>query len=1157
MSSINQRAVSMPVPVAMLVMVPFRAIMPFQRMMPVQRMNPVMLKNVFEVQNEESEVQEIPASRLEQHEKQTESWLPPSRTTQHQKQRKRKNECYANHLQAKKKNKKTEDREIPPSRLKQKEKRVAHAKKYDREVRGPSRKKKRAEKKAANIKATIETRDDAPDFRTDPSDAEKKEDETPLPNLENNPLGEETESVDLDNQTKTMQQATFIGTKRRPTITPKELSDRKMKELEELHEVSTRVGNNPHCWQRVDQSTDAAVDVLGERTDFKDLFLDGNYGVGPKGKCQKNRVETTRQYRPDTFLPKVEPHTHSICGRVTEYATCDKCHWFCGKCGAGIHQSEKTCTMCNYNPIRKVRGRSRTDMAACMANDVFADADEGDEAYNPTDEVKVQAQKTMLEFGKRETKHRATADLNQRTLESWTAQQRCLKEGEVDQPSLLCFIPKNANTISGMCLRTRLDIGDSKMLGSLIEEVLVIEKPTRQITFQLRMDLKLHLGTTSRMIETIRQKLGLGKNIKHTVLKSGVDHAYQNKHPMRPCVVNTDKVKCLDGATPLLEKMECLVLEIVKAHLEEFLVEKKAKGEARVEKRAKHCQAIGFTDTQAASWERKSEHAHAIMGMIPHSLSTQCLTKVGALVDFMCHEFVGTALAGTDCAHFFSVDRNSTLYSLCIKRAQAMLGIKGESMGHNLAENVQFNFGRPDRLSGHYDSKDDTRTNRNGHVTACLAAPVEKFSVSQRALLEKNGLVQDSKVWVTVICFTRKAVGDQAAINDGKKELNKEIERLMFDLLTSDQEDKLDTELLLDDKYVPVLQKLNGIADEMEHGVRFAKRPEARRKEFFYASSVHASLRLLSTHHTVLPSSYNTLVSLLMVIGHQNGQHLQHGLLSKWISGRFEDGTFSDGWEKHKDLYLMFCHELAWRHAEEGTDAPKNKWISGSLVARFQSSQDVLYRPDKHGSTIDIYKRRRAAICQAIEKSALLLSKQRRHNYNREVALEVQSEFENVEGLGPLLAQQFVQFAARLGLLPAYLCEFGVVDGKKGSTSGPSKFMRGNCEECGGESSGLCECAADVVVKRFYDMVDTLRDDHKLHITDMIAENCACLLSRMTNVKGDKRKKDCLFWDGCALESTQNFIIYNNHRNGNHIPWQEASTCGFFFCCHRVHRKMG
>jgi hypothetical protein len=791
--------------------------------------------------------------------------------------------------------------------------------------------------------------------------------------------------------------------------------------------------------------------------------------------------------------------------------------------------------MCNYNPIRKVRDKSRTDMAACMAKDVAGNAayEEGGEAYNPTDEVKVQAQKSILEFGRRETRYRATAELNQKTLELWTAEQRPLNEGEVEQPALLCFIPKHANIISGMGLRTKLDIGDSKIMGSLIEEVVVIEKPTRQITFQLRMDIKLHLGTTSRMAEKIRQGLGVGKKIKYKVLKSAVDHPYQNNHPMRPCVVNTNKKKCSDGKTPLLEKMERLVLEVVRGHIEEFLAETNNSG---VDKRMQYNKSIGFTDTQASCWVKKTDYSHAIIGLIPNNLSNQCLSKVGALVDFMCHDFVGTALAGTDCADFFSVDRQSKIYPLYLKKIQEMYLMTDERLAHNLAENVQFNFGRPDGLSGHYDSKDDTRQKRNGHVTACVAVPVEKFIDSQRASLEKKGLVEDRLVWVTVICYTRRAVGDQAAIMDGKKEINKETHRLMFDLLSSEDEDKLDIELLEDVKHVPVFETFNGITDKMEYGVRFAKRPEARRKEFFYASSVHVALKLLSTHHALLPSTYNTLVSVLMVLGYQNGQHLQYGILSKWSSGRFEEGKFVDGWEKHEDLYVMFCHELVWRatkginQKKEPTTDKANAWLGGSLVPRFVLAQDVLFRPDEHGSTLDKYKGRRAAICQALQKSAWLLSKQRLQKYKREVALEVHSEFEKVEGLGPLLAQQFIQFAARLGLLPAYLCEFGAVDGRKQSNSGPSKFMRGNCEECSSKSSGVCECAPSSIVREFYHMVDTLRHGHKLHVNDNIIENSSCLLSRMNNVRGDMRKKDCLFWDGPTLESIQNFIIYNHKK---------------------------
>jgi hypothetical protein len=77
---------------------------------------------------------------------------------------------------------------------------------------------------------------------------------------------------------------------------------------------------------------------------------------------------------------------------------------------------------------------------------------------------------------------------------------------------------------------------------------------------------------------------------------------------MRPCVVNTDQKKCSDGATPLLEKMERLVLEVVKAHIEEFLGETKKNGNSGVEKRVlKYHKTIGFTDTQAACWQRKTE----------------------------------------------------------------------------------------------------------------------------------------------------------------------------------------------------------------------------------------------------------------------------------------------------------------------------------------------------------------------------------------------------------------------------------------------------------------------------------------------------------------------------------------------------------------------
>jgi hypothetical protein len=88
--------------------------------------------------------------------------------------------------------------------------------------------------------------------------------------------------------------------------------------------------------------------------------------------------------------------------------------------------------------------------------------------------------------------------------------------------------------------------------------------------------------------------------------------------------------------------------------------------------------------------------------------------------------------------------------------------------------------------------------------------------------------------------------------------------------------------------------------------------------------------------------------------------------------------------------------------------------------------------------------------------------------------------------------------------------------------------MRGNCEECSGNDAGTCECAPDVVVQKFYGMVDTLRNVHRLNVTDMIVENSACLLSRMAGTGGGERKKDCIFWDGDRPESVQNFMFHNS-----------------------------
>jgi hypothetical protein len=905
------------------------------------------------------------------------------------------------------------------------------------------------------------------------------------------------------------------------------LSARKMKELNELREAGNRIAANPK-WLGLSDDLDpafgpAAANHGETRQTFQQVFMDGDYGL-QKGERKGKRVEKVARYRPESFLPRVEKYVHEKCGNETEFESCDKCNWFCPRpfCGMANPNEMVCCLACSINPVRQVRKKRRINLGQSMGeqSDLDEESELDDGAYDGVDEAKVKKMMVLTEFGRLETKYQATAELNNRLLVKWTSKKGEIHQQAKEQPALLCFIPRAEHRTSGMRLRSQLDIGDPRVVRKLVQEVVVIEKGLRQITFQLRMDLKLHLGTSTRMAGFIEKELNLGKRFRRYA--STMDHPYDNQQPMRPCVLNTTDEKGLDGKTPLLDTMERLVSEVVVGHLGDFLTtSNKMGGEA--DKRVKHYTTVGFTDVQAACWERNSEFDHALMGLIRDPLSAKCLTKVGALVNFLSHEVVKTALVGTNCQHFFSLDPESTIYLKYLKRIQKKLNLPEAKWGDNLAENVQFNFGRPENLCGHYDSKDDTRENRNGHVTACAALPIQRFKAADRDLLAKLQLVNDGLVWVTVIVFTRKAVGDQAAILDGKAELKTEVERLMHGVLTSDASDLKDVELL-DGKHMDELEILHKKAKGLEFSGHYATRPEGRRKELFYASSLHAALKLLARFHTILPNTYNTLVDLLLVIGHQNGQHLQYTILSKWSSeGTFQATTFADGWKAHQDLYIMFCKEVIWSAGRKGRK--KTKWLGGSEINRFVLQQDLLYRPDK-GDSLARYRTRRTAICRAINRSNALLHKHP-WRYERKLAAAVLSEFKCVDGIGHLFGQQFVQFGARLGLLPAFLCEFGMVNGDKKSTSGPSLFMRSNCDECSGSSSG-CQCDEATVEAKFYQMVDTLRDDHRLNITDMIAENCSCLQSRMSRVDGDKRKKDLIFWDGDGPDSIQNFFVYNS-----------------------------
>jgi hypothetical protein len=89
--------------------------------------------------------------------------------------------------------------------------------------------------------------------------------------------------------------------------------------------------------------------------------------------------------------------------------------------------------------------------------------------------------------------------------------------------------------------------------------------------------------------------------------------------------------------------------------------------------------------------------------------------------------------------------------------------------------------------------------------------------------------------------------------------------------------------------------------------------------------------------------------------------------------------------------------------------------------------------------------------------------------------------------------------------------------------------MQSNCDECSGSSSG-CKCDEATVEAKFYQMVDTLRDDHHLNITDMIAENCSCLQLRMSRVDGDERKKDLIFWEGKRHSTHFRISLYTTQR---------------------------
>jgi hypothetical protein len=147
--------------------------------------------------------------------------------------------------------------------------------------------------------------------------------------------------------------------------------------------------------------------------------------------------------------------------------------------------------------------------------------DDENAACNPGNEAKSRAQMTLLEFGRKKTRHRATADLNQETLAKWSSNLLPLRPGECKTPALLCFMPKDEHKNKGVCVRSSLDVSDRRMVTKLIQEVLVIEKATRQIAFQLRMDLKLHLGATTRMAQKVREESPLGSKVHQCSRNTG------------------------------------------------------------------------------------------------------------------------------------------------------------------------------------------------------------------------------------------------------------------------------------------------------------------------------------------------------------------------------------------------------------------------------------------------------------------------------------------------------------------------------------------------------------------------------------------------------------------------------------------------------------
>ena len=92
-------------------------------------------------------------------------------------------------------------------------------------------------------------------------------------------------------------------------------------------------------------------------------------------------------------------------------------------------------------------------------------------------------------------------------------------------------------------------------------------------------------------------------------------------------------------------------------------------------------------------------------------------------------------------------------------------------------------------------------------------------------------------------------------------------------------------------------------------------------------------MKLLGTHHLTLPSSCNTLLQILMTIGNESGQCLQHSVFFKWTDGKFEDRKFREGWEEKQDLCIMFCHEAAWMAKEEEAvrGGATKTWLGGSF----------------------------------------------------------------------------------------------------------------------------------------------------------------------------------------------------------------------------------